>query len=468
MQDFQDPDDDFRNRFRYILGTQRSRRPLALLGIALAITGLILGLLQVDVLMRPSTTEASTHPGSTIFMILLGLGILSYRPQQPTPVWRYAMSGTALSVLIMVLGLRLAQVLQVEIGVMAGPLSWMTGMGSDTALILALLFASAITRRHFGRIGLGIALVAVSILMCDFIALSFGENLFEGQMAVSTLLALTPLVLAVLTLYAHRPFARGLLLSGPVGYRTRMMLGAGVVVPWIGGMVLHRLVGVPDRMIPVEAVVIGIIILSMCAVALISGVQHEHVDRERRKLGRELRRLAIEDQLTGVLNRNGIKMVLRNKWARFREWHTPVHVILFDLDHFKQVNDSYGHDTGDRVLATVGALMQPLLRPGDALGRWGGEEFLVITDAPDLSAARILAERLCAAVARNMTQTAWADGNGPDGLRQVTASFGVAAFGADDTSEDAAIKRADLALYQAKENGRNQVCLAEEPIDRAA
>ncbi len=437
-------------------------------GVGLIVTGFAENLLGVDVLLRPRADGAVTHPGTMIFLIMLAAGLLQYRPHKPTPLHRYIMSGTMLLTLSTLLATRLALWNGLDIGPFARPVTAMDGMGSDTALIVALLFASAIARRHFGRVGLGLALLATSFLLGAFIALSLGKNLFEGQMSPQTLAALVPMTMAVLTLYAHRPFARVLLLSGPVGYRTRMTVLAGTIVPWLCGLVLHRVVGVPDRIIPVEAMMIAVIIFCMCAVAIFSGLYHERADRERHVLSKELHRLAVEDQLTGVLNRNGIKLALEARWAQFQTDQTPYHVILFDLDHFKQVNDGFGHDVGDRVLETVGRMMASQLRSTDVIGRWGGEEFLIVSETSGAEDIAPFVRRLCAVVA---DRTAPIVNRGRDGglaLPPITASFGVAGFDAADPNESYAIKRADLALYQSKENGRNRVTIYDARPDKAA
>ncbi len=460
-----DPAGDFHSRYRFILLAQRLRRPLAAVSVLLGLAGLLLPFVGPEDVVRAIMGDAVTHPATAVGLLFLAGGLISYRPQRPTPVWRYAMSGTLLSGLVVLLAMRLFVASGGEAGAIIGPiLASFSGMGSDTALVLALFFASAITRRHAGRAGLALALMGVAVLVCDVLALSFGADLFEGQMAVSTLIALVPAALAVLTLYAHRPFARVLLLAGPVGLRTRVMLVVGFFVPLLGGIVLHRMVGVPDRLIPAEALVIGVILLSTCTVALASGFQQERAERARRMLSAELHRMATMDQLTGVLNRNGIKAALQAQWTRFQTENKPCHVILFDLDHFKQINDRLGHDAGDRVLATVGRLTKAQLRNGDAVGRWGGEEFLVVTGADTEAQATTLAERLRSTIAAKVAGAA----GYPTHLGPVTASFGVAAMLVSDDSPNQMIKRADLALYRAKDAGRNQAFLDHKKLTAAA
>ena len=121
-------------------------------------------------------------------------------------------------------------------------------------------------------------------------------------------------------------------------------------------------------------------------------------------------------------------------------------MIIFDIDNFKQINDDYGHDVGDEVLKGISKALGSLMRKSDALGRWGGEEFLVIAPEVELDNAMELAERL-----RQVMADIEFDKAGV-----VTASFGVAELDQADTRSDL-VRRADKALYRAKNEGRNRV-----------
>ncbi|MFO0761236.1 MAG: diguanylate cyclase [Byssovorax sp.] len=173
------------------------------------------------------------------------------------------------------------------------------------------------------------------------------------------------------------------------------------------------------------------------------------------ELEEALRERAIRDALTGAYNRRGILDVLDRELARARRDGTFVTVGLADVDHFKKVNDVHGHQAGDAVLAEIARRLQGALRAGDALGRYGGEELLVVATSQRASGGREIAERLRARIAES--PVLFADRSIP-----VTASFGVAVSG---PGMDAArlIKAADEALYRAKDRGRNRVELADEP-----
>lgn len=176
---------------------------------------------------------------------------------------------------------------------------------------------------------------------------------------------------------------------------------------------------------------------------------HQRIRELEREVER-LRAVATRDPLTGALNRRGLSEFMEAAVKRaYRSQGSTVSAILVDLDYFKALNDAHGHDVGDQVLCRAVEAMQGQVRASDALGRWGGEEFLVVAEE-GLAGAMELAERL-----------RWAIEWGVDshGLPGVTASFGVAEF--DGTVEDApmasTVKCADMALYQAKADGRNRV-----------
>lgn len=173
-----------------------------------------------------------------------------------------------------------------------------------------------------------------------------------------------------------------------------------------------------------------------------------------RLLGR-LREHARTDHVTAVLNRRAIEDALDAAWQRQRRKGTGLAVVLVDVDHFKQVNDRFGHAAGDRVLALVARSLQQQIRPYDHLGRWGGEEFLlVLQDASGDSALRTC-ERLREAIAQATAAL-------PSGV--VTASLGLAVAQRGDPSAQALVQRADAAMYRAKAEGRDRTCVAEPPL----
>ncbi|MEZ4287898.1 MAG: GGDEF domain-containing protein [Polyangiales bacterium] len=167
----------------------------------------------------------------------------------------------------------------------------------------------------------------------------------------------------------------------------------------------------------------------------------------------EAQSLALTDGLTGLYNRRHTQDRLEQEVSRAKRNGTGLCVALCDVDHFKAINDEFGHNAGDRVLKEISKTLLQYVRTNDVVGRWGGEEFLVIFSEIKLSAARIVAERLRTA----LENTPQVEG----GPQKFTASIGLATI---DDGLDAAmlIERADQALYRAKARGRNRVELASD------
>jgi two-component system chemotaxis response regulator CheY len=158
-----------------------------------------------------------------------------------------------------------------------------------------------------------------------------------------------------------------------------------------------------------------------------------------------LAELASTDELTGVKNRRRFREDLEMLFAQADRQNFPLSLILLDIDHFKQYNDTFGHPAGDRVLQQVGATLRASLRSQDVVARYGGEEFVVILPGTGAAGAVEAAERLRMAIAGRD----WP-------LRPVTASFGAATSGLDTPDAATLVDRADRALYLSKEAGRNR------------
>ncbi|MBQ0944559.1 GGDEF domain-containing protein [Ideonella sp. 4Y16] len=164
-----------------------------------------------------------------------------------------------------------------------------------------------------------------------------------------------------------------------------------------------------------------------------------------------LRQLAREDGLTGVANRRWLDSMLMRERERARRHGHPLAVAMIDLDHFKAINDRCSHHVGDEVLRRIGRLLLQTCRQGDLVGRYGGEEFLVVLVETPLAAARGVCEKL-----RRLVATMDVEGLHPT-LSRVTVSIGVAGDAADPVAEDL-VQAADRELYRAKREGRNRVC----------
>ncbi len=164
-------------------------------------------------------------------------------------------------------------------------------------------------------------------------------------------------------------------------------------------------------------------------------------------LRHEFEHQATHDMLTGVSNRRAIFDALDTEFARSVRYQRPFALLMLDLDKFKAVNDTYGHQVGDQVLQRFSRLVGASIRPHDTLGRTGGEEFLVVLPETSMVAAMHIAQRILEMVSTTDDPR----------LPVSTASIGLTEWQPDDASAEAVLERADRALYRAKENGRNQV-----------
>ncbi|GGK31702.1 hypothetical protein GCM10008955_26920 [Deinococcus malanensis] len=165
-----------------------------------------------------------------------------------------------------------------------------------------------------------------------------------------------------------------------------------------------------------------------------------------------LRELSMRDALTGLFNRREFQARLEGHLDQARRHGQPCSVLLLDVDHFKVVNDTYGHDVGDRVLQELAGLVSGVVRQTDVVARFGGEEIVALLPDTDEHVALVMGDRIREAVAAHHGFSA------PDGTAfRITVSIGVASFPSDAPREDALIRAADQAMYAAKHSGRNRV-----------
>lgn len=184
---------------------------------------------------------------------------------------------------------------------------------------------------------------------------------------------------------------------------------------------------------------------------------------ERKRFESELRHLATTDPLTGLANRREFLAAAERELVRVRRYGRPAAVLMFDVDHFKRINDTHGHAAGDEALRRIAAVCRDLLRETDIIGRLGGEEFGILLPETDVGAGREAAERLRAALAGIEIPR---PGNG--GILRLTVSIGVAGCAAGDGRIEHALKRADAALYRAKAQGRNRVVVEAAELSVAS
>lgn len=164
---------------------------------------------------------------------------------------------------------------------------------------------------------------------------------------------------------------------------------------------------------------------------------------------RELERLSVTDKLTGVSNRLRLDEVIKTEMGRAERYGHPLALIMADIDNFKKVNDTYGHQVGDEALVGFARILKKNSRSSDTVGRWGGEEFMILLPETDLKGAARKAEELRQHIVNRKFP----------GSGRLTACFGVAQFKEGEEEKDF-VRRVDMALYKAKASGRNRVEVA--------
>jgi len=235
---------------------------------------------------------------------------------------------------------------------------------------------------------------------------------------------------------------------------------AGIIaIVFLAEVLVMHLLGVttgvtqPTPTIFLDAALLSIITAPVIYLLVARPIRKEHAAREQAEVrADDMSRLAITDALTRIMNRRGITVSLLDSMAQAERYDTPLTVAMADIDHFKDVNDRFGHETGDQVLTGVAGIMADALRMPDKVGRYGGEEFLLLFPHTTLPQAKKIAER----IRGNVKQAKLLK----EKKEMVTVSLGLTQFHKGEDLEQL-ISRVDRALYDAKEGGRNKVVAAK-------
>ncbi|BBH71132.1 hypothetical protein ACTI_78170 [Actinoplanes sp. OR16] len=328
-----------------------------------------------------------------------------------------------------------------------------------------------------------VGLVSVAYPIGDLMLLVVGARLMLGAGPRGTPLrmigAYLGLVLVADTFYSYQSindtFQAGAYLDG-VWMAASFIFAAGVLHPAVPKLVARSNAATPDATTG-RLIILAVAAMTAPTSILIEEARHGNPDTvaaaivcnvlfllvlvRMTGLVRAQRLAAITDGLTGLRSRRYFEEALAGESARAERYHLPLSMLLLDIDHFKSVNDTYGHNGGDRVLVEVTHRLRELVRPGDVVARYGGEEFAVLLPATGPEQAREIAERVRRGV--GAAPIAVADSR----VHQVTVSIGVAGMPATATTAELVLT-ADRALYAAKNAGRNRVVSAADAQPRAA
>jgi diguanylate cyclase (GGDEF)-like protein len=223
---------------------------------------------------------------------------------------------------------------------------------------------------------------------------------------------------------------------------------------------VSEFLGRPEMLIlpKIMNVAAGCLVLGLLLMHWLPKSVHERGQADQ--VAADLTALASVDGLTSLFNRRHFDTLAQTEWARFQRYGRPLSLLILDVDHFKSINDRFGHDAGDQVLKNIAAVCQAMKRQTDVAARIGGEEFLLLLPETDEAAAVIAAERL-----RKQIESFPHKLGG--GTVRVTVSIGAAGATLSMSSFEALLKKADEALYQAKASGRNRVVRAPRELNAA-
>ncbi|SOC14624.1 diguanylate cyclase (GGDEF)-like protein [Rhodobacter sp. JA431] len=421
------------------VSTHATRFTPMILILALTVIAIVLLGSAHNVILSDVMQSASLHPVSAAGYLVAALGLL-LRPRLSLTL--------AQIMVVLVAGQRILESLFASWPILVSPdifALWGLDLGltgafsTNTARALLILNGALLAERVSPRLAVGI--VALGWFIAAGALFKFSFSLFNEDIhfSIFSLTALLGALTALVLRHANSAVFRVFVASGELRQPFLIMLGVIIGVPFVTGALLSHTGEFSHNHLEEMIFAFEAMEYLLLAVVFYTGAT---MHLQRTKLTHALH----HDQLTGALNRRGLIDAIEAN-PRLSG------MILFDLDHFKRINDSMGHIEGDRVLRAVADVVQARLAPGDVFARWGGEEFLVLLEATDHDVLEAKAEQLRRAIGG----MGWATHDFP--LAGVTASFGFGPYNLQAESLTAALARTDAALQTAKEGGRNH-CVA--------
>ena len=419
---------------------------------------------------------AATSSMTAISLFLLGLAFVLLRPGGALSFWwKWPTIAVALILIDSLATLReptrvpvLAQAVNERLATVFG-ISSPGNLGADTGLILLALCVAVLARDLYRSVSFWAAVIAAFMTFASIVELINGVSFFGGYMAWTTALTLLPLSLAALALHTRNPMMRLILQKNQIGRRLRWQVAVGIILPPLVGF-YFRLQAEPDMLDgQIDTVLITIISWSIILAAFRSARIDSEARHVRQKILIKLSDKMMTDELSGLLNRRGLEATLDESWSRYKHQQRTLALVMLDLDHFKAINDTYGHLAGDQLLARVGTVLRTNMRIEDCAGRWGGDEFLVLLKIDKAAEVIALTERIRNAISQIHLQTGAGGPGGSELLAvTVTISCGVSAFAPGDRAYADALARADQRLYRAKHAGRNKIEVDYDALNAVA
>ena len=420
----------------------------ALCSFLVAVVALVAYRLGLVDIIQPLSDGPALHPVTAMSVILLATCVVL-----TTPRARPFIDGVCAVVLLGALA-RLAFPDEASLWLQqhntypAGPEAVVS---TGTALCL-LLLATSLLLRQYGNavISQMMSVLAYSAPALALVGFVLGIQEPHARMSLTTVLMLTPLCVATALSTVFHGFLRPLLGPTRISGLARRHLALVMMAPYLLGLSIINIS--PDA---AEISFLILIVASSQTVGLVVALlalSFGNLERRSNILQRRAEMRAMRDGLTGAMNRASFTNQAHREIGEHRRIRSTVSLLFIDVDHFKRINDTHGHETGDEVLKRIIRLMRRCLRKGDTVARWGGEEFVVLLPATDLNGTLLIAEKI-----RHCIEAEYFD-DLASGLR-VTVSIGCVEMNSGE-GLDELVAQADRALYAAKHRGRNQTVAA--------
>lgn len=445
--------------WRQVEFAQTASSYLVALSLLLVLCVFLGYLFAVERFFRPFSGGPATHPLTMVCLILAGgNALLVFSPKMGR-----AATICAVTIIFFILLVRLCDSV-----FSAGLTPYITPFQSSVLetqarggsnsfgvnsilMFVGLAGALVLVRREQFGLAQGGAFFSAFIPAVSLVGYLYGLNDFHGEMSLLTAASGLFLALGIMCMTAHVGVVRAVLSPYAYGWVFRSQCVAGIVVPVVLGFTIAALMDTSDQR-AFGVYVVGNIWFILMLVG-VSAFFLEQVDQQRRHSEQLLLEAATQDQLTHLANRRKFFDFGRHEIQRLHRAEKELWLLMLDLDHFKSINDTAGHDMGDKVLVMVSRGMQKCVRNIDLVGRLGGEEFAILLSDSSREGAERVARCILERV-RTAFVFGWTDIHGP-----VTVSIGGAEIQRGGTLEEA-LKEADNALYQAKRQGRDQVVFA--------
>ncbi|WP_417242911.1 GGDEF domain-containing protein [Celeribacter sp.] len=444
---------------RLIHRIKRAQPKLAIAGMGFAVVGAAFNIAGIKAGLMVFRPDSFTHPITFACLIAIGMKLLFLQRRNGPPAWVLWYAWASLITCMLIIFIRLSGVATRDLDFASFGAGTEIGMvGLDTAIICFLLLVALLLRFKFMRLMFVASAMSIELLALTTFAKLYDLPMFGLDMSLFTFLSLLCLQLSVVAAASNKqPFAV-MLLPTPTGRTTRSILAGMLIISatcGVGVTVVMRTFRAEFSQLAGVAIIIALtttVVLSAMQVILLAQTTHKEAV-QRRIAKRRLERMAKTDMLTGVLNRHAGWDALHRHFGTFKTQKRPTTIAMIDIDHFKGVNDTHGHDIGDLVLKRFATTLRKSVGDAGLVCRWGGEEFIVILPDTPMETAKAKIEKIRQSLSH-------AEGIAIDNTTVliVTASTGVSEFDTGDSAPGAALNRADSALYAAKSAGRDMLC----------